>query len=1087
MQLKKPPIHLPHLEDVIDPHPLTVSPETPLIEVIAMMGQLRNSCPLSKINPLKEISKDNTSALLGEARASCVLIIEKQSPENSSPNLLGIFTERDLVHLIASGKVGLNHCTIAEVMTSPVLVVCDKEVQDVFTVLLMLRQHRIRHLPITNSQGTLLGVITPETIRQAILQPANLLKMRSVEEVMNSEVIQAPLETSVLNLAKQMTEHNVSCIIISTGTSANSTPIGMVTERDIVQFQSLELDLGKISAETVMSTPLFCLSPEDSLWQAHQEMQQRFVRRLAVANKQGQLQGIITQTSLLRVLDPMEMSGIIDGLQIAIEQRTGELQKALSELNEVVTQLESEIATRKQTEERLRLLESVVLNANDAIVIMHPDGTQQTDPTILFVNQAFTKLTGYSLTEIAGKSPSILRGPNSDPNQIAKIQQAFLAQKPVRVEIINYRKDGTEYWVELNSVPVTNRAGKLTHWISVQRDITERKRMEQALFAEKELAQVTLQSIGDGVITTDATGRISSLNPVAEKLTGWTTKEAKGLPLNRVFHIVNDQDGIPVENILSSALCNDQIIDLVNHNLLIARNGHQFAIDHSAAPIHSSCGTLVGAVLVFRDVTQIRTQARQLSWQASHDALTGLVNRREFEYQLEQAIFNAQRNNLNHILLFLDLDRFKIVNDTCGHIAGDELLRQVTQQFKTKIRKTDLLARLGGDEFAVILYQCCHEQGLEIAEKLLQSIHSFRFVWQDKSFSLGVSIGLVSINATSQNAQQTLNEADAACYAAKDQGRNRVHIYEANDRELAKQRGETQWLVRITRALEENLFCLFSQPIVPITQPALQIDNKTTPVSDLHCEILLRLQDPETGQIISPMAFIPAAERYHLMHAIDRWVIRSLFSQLSLFKPHQYLKLQQKSAQKFPQSCGILFAVNLSADSLNDEKFIDFLSEEFSLFQIPPNMICFEITETLAVANLSKTAKLIESLREMGCRFALDDFGSGMSSFAYLRNLPVDYLKIDGSFVKNIAENAIDFAMVEAINRIGHVMGIETIAEFVENEATLQSLKELGVDYAQGYAISKPHPLELKNFFNLEATRREFPPNPLSSQLKLLC
>lgn len=1082
MQRNKAPIYLPQLEDVIDRTPLTVSPETPLLEVISLMGQLRNSCPLTKLKTLP-----GHQAMLREARASCVLILENPSAEAGRSNLKGIFTERDLVRLIATGKLGLNNSSIAEVMTSPVIAVSETEAQDVFTVLLLLRQHRIRHLPVTNSDGILLGVITPETIRQAMLQPANLLKMRQVEEVMNTLVIQAPLDASVLSLAQQMTENNVSCIVITNGTADNSIPVGMVTERDIVQFQALELDLAKIQAETVMSTPLFCLRPENSLWQAHQEMQQRFVRRLAVATEKGQLQGIITQTNLLQVLDPMEMSGVIDGLQIAIEQRTGELQKALSQLGQVVTQLENEIATRKHTEEQLRLLESVVLNANDAILIMQPDGSQKTEPTILFVNQAFTQLTGYSKSEITGKSPSILRGPNSDPNQIAKIQQAFTTQKPVRVEIINYRKDGTEYWVELNSVPVTDSNGNLTHWISVQRDITERKRMEQALFAEKELAQVTLQSIGDGVITTDAAGRVSSLNPLAEKLTGWTTKEAKGLPLNRVFCVVNEITGIPVENILSEALSKDQIIELVNHNLLIARNGHQFAIDHSASPIHSSCGTLVGAVLVFRDVTQIRTQARQLSWQATHDALTGLINRREFEYQLEQAIFNAQRLNLEHILLFLDLDRFKIVNDTCGHIAGDELLRQVTEQFKTKIRKTDLLARLGGDEFAVILYQCSPQQGIEIAEKLLQSIQSFRFVWQDKSFSLGVSIGLVSINATTQKQEQILSEADAACYAAKDQGRNRVHVYQAQDREVAKERTQTQWLVRITRALEENSFCLFSQPIVPITQPELKNDSSAIPLYPLCYEILLRLQDTETGQIVSPMAFIPAAERYHLMHSIDRWVIRTLFSQLSVFKLHQSAQIQQKYPKNNNNQYPELFAINLSADSLNDDQFIGFLKEQFSLYSIPTNIICFEITENLALANLSKTAKLIESLREMGCLLALDDFGSGMSSFAYLRNLPVDFLKIDGSFVKNIAENPIDFAMVEAINRIGHVMGIKTIAEFVENEATLKCLKELGVDYAQGYALAKPHPLEFKNFLNLEEIWRDFPSNPLPCEAKLVC
>ncbi len=1064
MQRKKPPIYLPDLEDVIDRYPLTVPPQTPLIEVIALMGQLRSSCPLESDNSATDAEGLPVSPLMGEARTSCVLVMEAACTPLDE-RMLGIFTERDLVTLIAAQKWGdrdrktLRDIPVVEVMSQPVMTLTQSEAEDIFTVLILLRQHRIRHLPILDGAGKLLGVITPESIRQAMLQPANILKMRRVEEVMNAEVIQAPPNASVLSLAQLMTAHRVSCVVIveekgewQTGNGekfpplplprspAPPLPVGMVTERDIVQFQALELDLGQVQAKDVMSTPLFCLSPEDSLWVAHQQMQQRYVRRLVVAGSGGDMLGIVTQSSLLRVLDPMEMSGVIDALHAAVEQRTGELKQAIA-------QLESEIAERQRTETRLRLLESAVVNANDAIAIMAPSPADPADPTIIYVNEAFSQMTGYSLQDIAGKTPSHLRGPNSDPQQVAKIRRALSQSEPVRVEIVNYRKDGSEYWVELNTVPVMDDRGTLTHWVSVQRNVTERKRMEQALFEEKQLAEVTLHAIADGVIATDAAGRIQSFNPVAEKLTGWTAEEAKGLPLTRAFAVIDEITGAPIENTVEIALQENRVINVTNHSVLIARDGREFAIDHSAAPIHAPDGRIIGAVLVFRDVTQVRTQARQLSWQATHDALTGLVNRREFEYQLEGAVFSAHSQNLQHVLLYLDLDRFKIVNDTCGHIAGDEMLRQVTELFKTRIRRTDILARLGGDEFALILYQCPRAVGLQIAESILQSIQAFRFAWQDKTFSIGVSIGLVEINLQTQSSSAVLSAADAACYAAKDKGRNRVHIYQAGDRELARQRGETQWAVRINQALEHDRFRLYCQSIVSL-EPANSTDN--------HCEVLLRLQE-ESGELISPMAFIPAAERYHLMHVIDRWVIRTLFKKIDADSSRNHLPNSPTPQIPAPQSPR--YAINLSGESLNDDEFIEFLQEQFSLYRIPPQAICFEITETVAIANLSKAAGLIRALKEMGCRFALDDFGSGMSSFAYLKNLPVDYLKIDGNFVKNIAKNPIDLAMVEAINRIGHVMGIKTIAEFVENDAIVRELKNLGVDYAQGYAIDRPRPI----------------------------
>ncbi len=572
-------------------------------------------------------------------------------------------------------------------------------------------------------------------------------------------------------------------------------------------------------------------------------------------------------------------------------------------------------------------------------------------------------------------------------------------------------------------------------------DITERKYIEQALFQEKELAQVTLQSIRDAVITTDAEGCIQTLNPVAEKLTGWQTQEAQGLLLTKVLRIVHEITYEPLENPLVVALPESEVIAFTNYTLLITRDGGEVAVDHSAAPIYASDDRLIGTVLVFRDVTQTRRMARQLVWQASHDALTGLVNRRGFEEHLEQAVVGAKTQSQQHALCYLDLDRFKVVNDTCGHVAGDELLRQVAALLQTLVRATDTLARLGGDEFGLLLYRCPLAQAAYIARMLCDRIQQFRFVWQGKTFTIGGSIGLVVINAESQSRVSVLSAADVACYMAKNKGRSRVHLYQENDSELAKQQGEMQWVGRITKAFEDNRLRLYYQPIVPVAQ---------TMSDGEHYEVLLRLVD-EAGNLVSPMAFIPAAERYNLMSTIDCWVVRTLFATQGQYIREIWNRSQTLRAQ---QEC--LYAINLSGISINDDHFIDFLHEQFALHQIPPQMICFEITETVAISNLSKATQMIQGLRELGCRFALDDFGSGMSSLTYLKTLPVDYLKIDGSFVKDIAEDPIAYAMVEVINRVGHVMGIQTIAEFVEDQTIFEKIKAIGVDYAQGYSVGKP-------------------------------
>ena len=620
------------------------------------------------------------------------------------------------------------------------------------------------------------------------------------------------------------------------------------------------------------------------------------------------------------------------------------------------------------------------------------------------------------------------------------IRQCLSAHKTISCEYSLQIQDKEE-WYLTNISPLS-----VDTVILVVRNISKRKKLEQQLYREKELAQVTLYSIGDAVITTDAGGRIQYFNPVAEALTGWKPQNAIGLPLEEIFNIVHETTRERVINPVEVAIRENRIVSLANHTLLVCQNGQEVPIEDSAAPIRDFDGNLIGAVLVFHDVSNTRSLTHQLSWQAKHDSLTKLVNRREFEHQVEAALTLAQTQDRSHTLCYLDLDQFKIVNDSCGHGAGDELLSQIANLLMTKIRKTDTLARLGGDEFGALLYHCPLSQASQIAKEMRECVQSYRFAWKEQIFKISVSIGLVKIDATSESLGAIMSSADAACYAAKNRGRNRIHVFRKDDQELIKQRGEMQWATRITRALEEDSFCLYYQTIVAVN-PAAKSEGGE------HYEVLLRLRD-ENENLILPMAFIPAAERYGLMHLVDRWVIRTLFAAQG-----EHYRDVWRAVQLEGNSCGFLVAINLSGASINDDLFIDFLHEQFSLHQIPPQLICFEITETVAISNLRQATQFIERLQSLGCYFALDDFGSGMSSFAYLRNLPVNFLKIDGEFIRNIGDDKVNNAMVEAMTQIGHVMGIKIIAEFVENKKIFECLAALGVDYAQGFGISKPLPL----------------------------
>lgn len=564
--------------------------------------------------------------------------------------------------------------------------------------------------------------------------------------------------------------------------------------------------------------------------------------------------------------------------------------------------------------------------------------------------------------------------------------------------------------------------------------IRKTARIENALFREKELAEVTLHSIVDGVITTDAGGDVEYLNPAAEYLTGWGLAEAKGKPLQAVFSIINEATREPILNPGMLGQLSGQAVTVDKH-LLVSRDGLELAVENSVSPISDRSGETVGTVVVFNDVTKARELAQQLSWQASHDALTGLANRREFERRLARLLESAKFQGMHHVMLYLDLDRFKIVNDTCGHSAGDDLLRQLAMLLNEQIRESDTVARLGGDEFGVLLEGCPVSQGARIAESLRKAIADFRFAWEDRLFQVGASIGGVAVTADSESLGMVLGAADTACYLAKEEGRNRVRIF-SGDEEISKGQGDMRWAARISAALAENRFQLYFQSIVPVAHGV--VVNK-------HHEILLRMED-EDGVLVPPMAFIPAAERFNLMTSIDRWVVKRAF---------EWMVAQPEAAKEDAD----YYSINLSGQSIGDDDFLAYVVEQFERTGLAPERVCFEITESAAIANLARAKRFIALLKAKGCRFALDDFGIGMSSYAYLRNLDVDFLKIDGAFVRDMADDKVNFSMVEAIHRIGQAMGIRTIAEFIESDAVLEKLRGIGVDYAQGYSIHEPEPL----------------------------
>lgn len=561
-------------------------------------------------------------------------------------------------------------------------------------------------------------------------------------------------------------------------------------------------------------------------------------------------------------------------------------------------------------------------------------------------------------------------------------------------------------------------------------------RIDKELKKQERWSSAILHSIGDGIIATDRENRITFMNPVAELITGWEEKSVCGQPIYEILPVFEEKSKNKLVFPEISDNGKEASEKLIKNSVLLNRKNEMVPVEGSIATIRDRNGIIEGQVIAMRDISEKRKLSATINYQARHDGLTGLYNRTTFSKTLTELIITSYKNDTKHALLYIDIDGFRLINDTAGHEAGDELLLETTSIIKSLLRGSDICARIGGDEFGILLRDSSLNQAQIIAGRLHQKLTATKLSWGDKVFNIHSSIGLVVIDNTSENIHTVLAAADEACSLAKDEGGKRIKFYEHTNTLFKKRQGEKQWVSQMTRALEENRFALYFQNITPLKEG----DNGPD-----KCEILIRMIDDQKN-IILPAQFIPAAEKYNFMPQIDRWVITE---SLKIFKS---LSLTNGGRAQ-------IFSINLSPQSIADENLQSFIYEQFEKFEVDPKFICFEITETAAISNMATAGRLIRGLKDLGCTFALDDFGSGFSSFNYLKTMPIDYLKIDGSFVKDMDINPVNSAMVEAMNTIGHIMGVKTIAEFVENSTIKSMLMDLNVDFAQGFELSIPGPV----------------------------
>jgi diguanylate cyclase (GGDEF)-like protein/PAS domain S-box-containing protein len=605
---------------------------------------------------------------------------------------------------------------------------------------------------------------------------------------------------------------------------------------------------------------------------------------------------------------------------------------------------------------------------------------------------------------------------------------------PRRLEIQLINGDQTGLWVEAQSSSIEFHGHPAI--LTVARDISHRTSLEVSLSRSKRQAQYTLESIAEGVITTDNEGKIDYMNQAAETSIGTNRDDATGHRIGELFTLVDDADRRPLGDPVERCLAMRRRVNMGRRAVMVTADGeHEHSVEITASPIRGPGSSVSGTVVVFHDVGEIRGLTRRMSYQATHDPLTGLVNRREFERRLDEAMDDAHAEEAVHMLFYMDLDRFKAVNDSCGHLAGDNMLREVASLIKEQVRDSDFVGRLGGDEFGALLIGCPIEKARQLASDICNAIADYRFVWKDKIFNIGISIGLVEISHISGTLQDVMSAADSACYVAKQEGRGKVHVYSARDEAVARERGEIQWLRRLQAALHEDKFMLAVQPII-----AMSGGTESGPA----LEVLIRLPDGQ-GRPADTAEFLRPAERYQLMPQIDRWVVNAALTALS--------------SGEIKIASGRSCALNLSGQTLGDESFLSFVVEALDRTGVTPSSICFEVTEKAILSNVQHAQRFIEVLHGIGCEFSLDDFGSGMGSFSSLKHLPIDYLKIDGTYTRNLQADEVNQEMVLAMIKLARTMQFRIVAEEVEHQEDFDWLRSVGVDFVQGHFVEPPMPL----------------------------
>ncbi len=659
------------------------------------------------------------------------------------------------------------------------------------------------------------------------------------------------------------------------------------------------------------------------------------------------------------------------------------------------------------------------------IVLVH-------DEKILQANDSAAGLMGLTPDQLEGRDVADLVKPAYRAlfrKTVAKRLAGESVPQKLEIQLINGDEQGL--WVEAQSSVINFRGRKVI--LTIARDVSYRKNLEVSLGRSKRQAQYTLESISEGVITTDNEGRIDYMNRAAEVMTGSNREEASRHTIGELFSLVDEADRRPLGDPVERCLAMRRRVNMGRRALLVSRDGEQeHSIEITASPIRGPANSISGTVVVFHDVSEIRGLTRQMSYQATHDALTGLVNRREFERRLQEAMDAAHAEEATHILCYMDLDRFKAVNDSCGHLAGDNMLREVAALIKDQVRDSDFVGRLGGDEFGTLLVGCPLDKARQIGADICNAVADYRFVWKDKIFNIGISVGLVEISHASGNLQDTLSAADSACYVAKQRGRGQVHVYSARDEAIARERGDIQWLRQLQDALHENKFELAVQPII-----ATSGSGDTGPA----VEVLIRLPD-DRGRFANTAEFLRPAERYQLMPQIDRWVVNASLAAINAGE----IKLPGN------RSC----TINISGQTLADEGFLEFVVEALDYSGVAPGSICFEVSEGAVTSNVQHAQRFIEVLHGIGCEFALDDFGSGLGAFSNLRNLPVDYLKIDGSYTRNLASDQVNQEMVSAMIKLARTMEFRVVAEQVEQQEDFDWLRNIGVDFVQGNFVEAP-------------------------------